>query len=128
MKIKFIVISIYDKTWYYENQLKENLYHIKEYTVHFERFNFQHYEAGLNRFFSFVIFTGGIYLLIILFYRKIPYDFLISFLLTFLIFIPLFLYIGTLNETRILYVFYPYIIVCLAYIFKDSFNRLGEFK
>ncbi len=126
--LKFSIISIYGKTWYYEDQLKENLYHIKEYISRFERFNFQGYENGFHRFFSFLIFSGGIYLLVVLFYRKIPYDFLVSFVLTFLLFVPLFLYIGTLNETRILYVFYPYTIICLTYIFKDNFRLFGRFK
>lgn len=120
--LKFAVISIYGKTWMSENQLNANLYSIKEYAARFEIFNFPDYTPGINRFFTFLAFSGGIYVLIILFFRKIPSRFLISFLLTFLLFIPLLFRIGTINETRILYFLYPYLMICLAYVFKDDLN------
>ena len=122
LALKLAVIAIYGKTWAFEHQLASNLYSVKDYISRFERFNFQDYMPGTNRFFTFLAFSGGIYALIMLFPGRIRSEFLIGFLLTFLLFIPLFLYIGTINETRILYIFYPYIIVCLAYILKDDFN------
>ncbi|MBI1935248.1 hypothetical protein HYS31_02305 [Candidatus Woesearchaeota archaeon] len=121
--LKFAIISLYGKTWMMERQLAANLYSIKDYISRFERFNFQDYNSGTNRFFAFLTFSGGLYAAVIIFYRKVPMPFLLSFLLAFVLFIPLYFYIGTINETRILYVFYPYMIICLAYILKGSFKQ-----
>lgn len=123
LALKFTVVRIYGNTWYTEKQFNENIYSVKEYKLRFERFNFDSYGPGLNRFFTFLIFAGGIYVLLFLFFKKIPKEFSISFLLTFLLFMPFYWYIGLINETRILYVFYPYIIICLAYILKDDFSN-----
>ena len=118
---KFILILIYGLDDLFENHYEINMLFFINYLnnlIYFKNSDIY------KQFARLVIFIGGTYILIFLFLNRIKTDFLISFVIMSLVWLPVYFIFSMINETRVLFNLFPSIIICFYYIlFNKDVNE-----